>query len=131
MIERSDVKKNKDLVAASLAKNPLQSQREVAKDTWLWLWTTNRAIDKVEQSGTKDDRIISLTDKDFELMQLIQQRKFDRMKDKETPVNDSDVNNWDKAAQARYTIFRWDVTDDKGGMKDQSALDSLNNLLEG
>jgi hypothetical protein len=33
MIERADAKKNKDKVAASLAKNPLQSQREVAKDT--------------------------------------------------------------------------------------------------
>jgi hypothetical protein len=39
-------------------------------------------------------------------MQLIQKRKFDRMEDKNDPVNDSDVNNWDKAAQARYTIFR-------------------------
>jgi hypothetical protein len=31
-IERSDKKKNIDKVTASLIKNPLQSQREVAKD---------------------------------------------------------------------------------------------------
>jgi hypothetical protein len=33
MIERADEKRNKDIIAASLAKNPLQSQREVEKDT--------------------------------------------------------------------------------------------------
>ena len=129
MIERADVKKNKDKVSASLAKNPLQSQREVAKDTWISLWATNRTIDKVVQSGTKDDRIINLTDKDFELMQLIQKRKFDRMKDEETPVNDSDVNNWDKTAQARYTIFRWDATDKDWGLKQMSE-DKLNKVTD-
>jgi len=54
----------------------------------------------------KDDRIMHLTDKDFELMQLIQKRKFKRMEDKENSVNDSDINNWDKEAKARYTLFR-------------------------
>jgi hypothetical protein len=39
-------------------------------------------------------------------MELIQKRKFDRMEDKEAPVNDADVDKWDKTAQARYTIFR-------------------------
>ena len=71
-----------------------------------------------------------MTDKDFELMELIQKRKFERMEDKDEKVSDADVNQWDKTAQARYTIFRWDVTDDKWGLKDQSALDSLNNLLD-
>lgn len=129
MIERSDKRKNQDKVTASMIKNPLQSQREVAKDTWLGLGTVNRGVDNMEQSGTKDDRVISLTDKDFELMQLIQKRKFERMKDKVEPVNDSDVNNWDKTAQARYSLFRWDATDDQGWLKDMSALDSLNNLI--
>ena len=129
MIERSDKKSNIDKVEASLAKNPLQSEREIAKDTWIGNWTVNRAKKELEQNGaTKDNRIVNLTNKDFELMQLIQERKFDRMKDKNNPVNDSDVNNWDKEAKARYTIFRWDATDGEGGLKDASVLDKLNSL---
>jgi len=129
-IQRSDKQKNKDKVEASLAKNPLQSEREIAKDTWLSPATAHRAKVEVKQSeATKDSRIVNLTDKDFELMQLIQKRKFDRMADKENPVNDSDVNNWDKEAKARYTIFRWDVTDETGGIKDINAIDKLNELI--
>jgi hypothetical protein len=61
----------------------------------------------MEQNGTtKDDRIINLTDKDFELMQKIQKRKFERMDDKEKPVNDNDINSWDREAKARFTLFR-------------------------
>jgi hypothetical protein len=33
MTNRSDKKKSIDKVAASLAKNPLQSEREIAKDS--------------------------------------------------------------------------------------------------
>jgi hypothetical protein len=60
----------------------------------------------VEQSGTKDDRIISLTDKDFEMMQDIQKEKFRRLKEEKNELNNSDINQWDKTAQARYSIFR-------------------------
>lgn len=132
MIERADKKKNLDKVAASLIKNPLQSQREVEKDTWIsrtTVWKVIKELDKTWQWG-KDNRIVSLTDKDFELMLLIQKRKFERMKDKEDRVNDSDLNNWDKEAKARYSLFRWEVTDSEWGLKDQSALDSLNSLLD-
>ena len=131
MIERSDKKSNIDKVTASLAKNPLQSEREIAKDTWIGNWTVNRAKKELEQNGaTKDNRIVNLTDGDFKLMQMIQKRKFERMEDKSNPVNDSDVNNWDKEAKARYTIFRWDATDESGGMKDVSAIDKLKSLLD-
>ena len=111
MIERADKKKNIDKVTASLTKNPLQSEQEIAKDTWVSQSAVNRAKKEVGKNGFKDDRVINLTDKDFELMQIIQQRKFDRMENIEVPVNDADVDKWDKTAQARYTIFRWDITD--------------------
>jgi hypothetical protein len=46
-------------------------------------------------------------------------------------LNNSDINQWDKTAQARYSIFRWDITDENWGMKvEVSALDTLNNLIK-
>lgn len=131
MIEskRADKKANIDKITAWLVKDPLASERKLAKMAWVSPSTAHISKKEIEQSQAKDERIISLTDKDFELMQIIQKRKFDRMEDKDDPVNDSDVNNWDKSAQARYSLFRWDATDEKWGIKDISALDSLNSLI--
>ena len=103
---RTDKKRNVDKVTAALAKNPLATEREIAAITNIGKSTVNRAKAEVGQAGAKDNRIVSLTDKDFELMQLIQKRKFERLEDEEKPVNDNDLNNWDKEAKARYTLFR-------------------------
>ena len=113
---RADKKANIAKVAKVALWNPLASQREIAEETWLSLWNVNDKLNKLEQ--TKDDRIIWLTDKDFELMEIIQKRKFERMIDKERPVNDNDMNNWDKEAKARFTLFRWDATDEQWGLKE-------------
>jgi len=104
-IERADKKKNIDLVAASLAKNPLQSEREVAKDTWLGHWTVNRAKKEVGQTGARDERIQALLEWDMELLNLIAVRKKERMGEKQKPVNDNDVDKWENTAIKRQAIF--------------------------
>lgn len=130
MTVRADKKKNLDKVAASLAKDPLQSERQLAKNAWVSNGTAHNMKEELEQTwAVKDSRIVNLTDWDFKLMEMIQQRKFARMNDTDNPVNDSDVNNWDKEAKARYTIFRWEATDNEWGLKDVSAIDKLNDLL--
>jgi hypothetical protein len=40
------------------------------------------------------------------MMQLIQQKKFTRLKDTEKPVDDNNLNQWDREAKARYSLFR-------------------------
>lgn len=124
--DRLDSKRNLDKVAWVVIKNPEAKQRDIAKEAWIWLWTVNRKMEQLEQ--IKDDRIISLTDKDFELMQIIQKRKFERLNDMEKPVNDADINNWDKEAKARYTLFRGEATDGQWWIKDTSAIEKLNSL---
>jgi len=49
MTKRADKKRNIDKVAAELVKNPLQTQREIAKNADLGLGTVNRATKEVEQ----------------------------------------------------------------------------------
>lgn len=126
--ERVDAKKNQEKITKEVLSNPLQSQREIASNAGVWKTTVQEHLKNLPNT-TKDDRILTLTDKDFELMQLIQKRKFERMNNTEQPVNDSDLNNWDKEAKARYTIFRWDVTDEKWGFKDMSAIERLDWLI--
>ena len=120
---RADSKTNIVKVAKAVLKDPLASQREIAEETGLSLWNVNDKLNKLEQ--TKDDRIIWLTDKDFELMEMIQRRKFARMNDTDKPVNDNDMNNWDKEAKARFTLFRWEATDEKGWLKIIDNIDIL------
>lgn len=120
---RSDKAKNIAKVAKVVLENPLANQREIAEETWLSLWNVNDKLNKLEQ--TKDDRIIWLTDKDFELMEIIQKRKFERMFDTEKPVSDNDMNNWDREAKARFTLFRWDATDNEWWLKNIDNIDIL------
>lgn len=126
---RADKKTNIDKVTASLVKNPNQTEEQIAKDTWLWQSTVNRAKQEVGKTGYKDDRIINLTDGDFDLMETIQKIKKDRLtNDKE--VNNTDINNWDRQAQARYTLFRWDATDNKGWLKNSVKEKTTEELLK-
>lgn len=117
---RADQKKNVDKVAASLAKNPLQTQKEIADKTGLGEGTVNRAMDKVEEYGVKDHRIISMTDKDFELQKMIQDRKLLKMRVAPSSISDSDLNQWDRHSMARFTLFRGDATDEQGGLREVS-----------
>lgn len=132
MIERADKKKSIDKVAASLAKNPLQTEREIAKDTWLGNGTVNRAKKEVEQIGAKDDRIQALTDKDFDCIRLWVEEINRRLSDKEElrSMKATEISQVIKENTARYTLFKWNVTDDQWGMKElsQEKQDKLNAL---
>ena len=107
-VERKDKARNIDKVAASLTKNPLQTAREVAKDTGLWASTANRARQELAQNGTKDERIQHLLEWDMLLLNQIQARKAERMNGKE--VNDTDMDRWENTATKRKLIF-WDETE--------------------
>ena len=109
---RTDKAKNIDKVAASLAKNPLQTEREVEKDTWVSQSSVNRAKKVLGQIGSKDPRIVSLTDWDFDIMEKIQKEKLERLEWGEK-INNSDLDRWEQTATKRYSLFRGSVTDDK------------------
>jgi len=120
MTKRADKKRNVDKVAAELAKNPLATERELAKETGVSKSAVNRAKKEVGRSGVKDDRIVHLTDKDFELMQLIQSEKERRLYEEKDKINNCDINRWEETAVKRYTLFRGDATDEKGGAKENT-----------
>ena len=104
-IERADKKASVDKIAASLAKNPLQSEREIARDTWVSKSSVNRLKEEAGQTGAKDLRIQNLLDKDVELMKLIQIEKFRRLNEEKEKVNNSDIDKWEATATKRKAIF--------------------------
>ncbi len=122
---RADKRKSVDKVAASLVKNPMQGQVEIAEDTGLGLGTVNRAMDEVEKYGNKDPRIVDLTDEDLTIQELIQEQKLKKLKNNPKEISDSDLNQWDRHSMARLSLFKGDVTDEQGGLKKLSTEEQL------
>ena len=59
--ERSDKLKNRAKVIKATLKNPLKSQREIAKEQWVSDRTVWRVQAEMSQNVAKDDRIILLS----------------------------------------------------------------------
>lgn len=110
---RSDKKKNIDKVASSVAKNPLQSVRDIAKDTWMGKSTVATHLDNLDNLGQKDDRIHTLTDKDFNCIKLWVEEIERRLENKDElkKLRVTEISQVIKENTARYTLFRWSATD--------------------
>ena len=126
---RVDKTKNVMKVRDAFLENPLSTEREVAEKTWLSNWSVNNLKQALEQIWAKDEKIIKLTDWDFEMMKLIQKKKFKRLGDIEKPVDDNNLNQWDREAKARYSLFRWDATDKDWALKNSIQDYSTEELL--
>lgn len=121
---RTDKKVSISKVAKEILNNPLLNQREIAEKTWLSLGNVNDKLNILEQEGKKDDRIIWLTDKDFELMKQIQEVKFKRLQE-DSQINNNDLDKWENTAVKRYSLFRWSATDKEWGLKGIESIDIL------
>lgn len=121
---RTDKKVSISKVAKEVLSNPLLNQREIAENTWLSLGNVNDKLNILEQEGKKDDRIIWLTDRDFEMMKKIQDVKFKRLAEDEQ-INNNDLDKWENTAVKRYSLFRWSATDKDWGLKGIESIDIL------
>lgn len=81
-------------------------------------------VKELEQTWAKDPRIVWLTDKDFELMEQIQQVKFKRLKSEEN-INDNDLDKWENTAVKRWSLFRGNATDEQWGIKNIESIEIL------
>lgn len=116
---RADKRKWLDLVAKEVVKNPLASQQDIANATGLSVGSVNAKLKEVEWLIKKDDRIVNLTNKDLEIVTKAQQLIADKFEDEEQvkKMKVTDISSVAKDSSARYSIFKWDVTDKDGGFK--------------
>jgi len=121
---RSDKAKNIAKVAKVALLEPLLTRDQIAEKAWVWTWTASRALAELDENGHKDDRIIWLTDWDFDLMKVIQREKFKRLEEPEK-VNDKYLDKWENTAVKRYSLFRWSATDKDWGLKGIEFIDIL------
>ena len=134
MIEtkRADKKKNIAKVIKEVLKDPLQSQREIAKKTWLWLWTANRVIQEVEQNGTKDDRILWVCETDFRIVKLWQAIIEKRLQDSKevAKMRTFEIAQTIEKSEKRYQIFKWDISNNEWWLKQQDIIFQIINPYE-
>ena len=122
---RADKKANIAKVAKVILNNPLASQRDIAEETWLSVWNVNDKLNKLEQEGKKDDRIIWITDKDLSIL-TIGQREIERRlndKDEVEKMRTVEISQVIKESTARYSLFRWNATDSEWGLKDTVTIE--------
>ena len=126
MIEskRSDKKKNTTKVLKELVKNPLASEREIAKNTWLGNWTVNRAKKEMEQIGAKIPQIQDICDADFEIVKLVQAETRRRLQNPDKETFWDIIRAWAESTK-RYTIFKWDITDKDWGLKNIDSIEII------
>lgn len=110
---RVDKRKNVEKVAKARLSNPRATTREIAEIADVDHTTVSRLDREIPQIATKDERIITLTDTDFNIVKLAQQRIQEKLNDeaemKKTRIGE--ISTVAKDSAARYTIFRWDLTD--------------------
>ncbi len=116
---RLDKKRNIDKIAAAILANPLATVREIADITGISKSTVAEHIksDEVGQTAVKDDRIISLTDKDYDILQKIQDIKMSKLTTNPEDISNADIDKRDNTATKRYSLFRWEATWPNGWLK--------------
>lgn len=117
--ERSDKLRNRAKVIKATLKNPLKSQREIAKELWVSDRTIWRVQAEMSQSVLKDDRIVGICDKDLEIITKWQQ---EIMKKLSNPKAVQKMRMWEIStalaeSTRRYTLLRWNATDENGWIK--------------
>ncbi len=116
--ERVDKTKNKIKVIKELIKNPLLTNREIAKKANIWLATANRTKHEVEQKGTKSNIIDKIIENDAKIVDLTQKEIQKRISKNPDKVSTRDlISAWDVSAK-RYSIFKWEVTDKDWWLKE-------------
>lgn len=128
MTKRADKKKNIDKVAGALIKDPLASEYKISSETGISQSAVNRAKKEVGKSGlVKDDRIISLTNKDFGILRNVQDELDRRTSDPDivSKIHERDLNTIADSSSKRYSLFRGEATDKDGGTKLSTILQEI------
>ncbi len=123
---RTDKAKNIAKVAKVALKEPLLTRDEIARKAWVWQWTASRALAEMDETGRKSADIIEITDTDKEAIKLAQRIIIQSL---EKHVEESEASwglslqealqaSWlAKESTARFTLFRWNATDEKWWLK--------------
>ena len=110
---RNDKAKNTAKVLKEVIKNPLATEREIAKESWVSKSSVNRAMQEVGQIGAKSEIILEICDLDINLVKKWLIELDRRISDKEElkQIRAKELSDIMRDSAWRYTIFKWKATD--------------------
>ena len=122
---RVDKEINHNKVVKDVLLNPLATQRERAANLWLSKTAVQEHLQEVKV--TKDDRIVSITDTDLNIVEKGQKEIDRRMSDSEElgKMRTVELSQVLKESTARYSLFRWSATDKDWWLKQIESIDIL------
>ena len=125
LTKRSDKKRNQAKVAKVMINNPTASEADIAKEAWVSTWTAHNHKTEIEESWVlgKDPRIVAISDKDLDIVKLVQDETLTRLQDGEQrkSINTLDLNRIGDMSIKRHSLIMGSATDDKWGVKESSV----------
>ena len=112
-IMRNDKARNLAKITNEMLKDPLQSERKLAKKLWVWKTTVNKRIKEISKVD-KSEQVNRIIEADIEIVEIATKILKDRLKlAEESPESMStrDVIASADVSAKRYSLFKWDVTD--------------------
>ncbi len=126
---RIDSKRAIALVTQALLKDPSLSDRDIEKKYWVSKSAVHRARKKIGDEVGHIDIIQQICKKDIGIVQkvlkVIEWRVDNADGEWEERVSTRDLISIADTSAKRYSLFAWDATDDKWGLKDYSQLSLL------
>lgn len=128
---RTDKAKNIKALKDELLKNPLQTEEQIAEKLWVHRVTVNRLKEEMHEivTNSKNSDIIAITDNDKKIIEDAQfiskftlsqiRQKIESWEITKVDLRDAkQVSEIAKESTARYTLFKWDATDETWGLKE-------------
>jgi len=134
---RTDKAKNIKALKNELLKDPLQTEDQLAEKLWVNRKTINRLKEEMPEivQTAKNNYIFDVTEKDKEIIWLAQdithselwkvQKQLDDWDRRLTIKDIKTISEISKESTTRYTIFKWDVSDDEWGLKNITSIEIL------
>lgn len=112
---RKDKVKNTIAVAKSIINSDVPpTYREIAEETWLWVWTVQRAVKEMEKNGTLEEPdMIDFIKMDLELQWLIMKEKLRRVKEEAKDQPYQALDTFDNTSFKRSQLLQWKATERK------------------
>jgi len=127
---RTDKAKNIKALKNELLKNPLQTEEEIAEKLWVHRVTVNRLKEEMHEivTNSKNDDIIAITDNDKKIIEDAQfinmftlwwiRKQIETWEITKVELRDAkQVSEIAKESTARYSIFKWDITNSEWWLK--------------
>lgn len=114
---RTDAKRNLKKVATEVLKDPLQTEREIAKKAGVSNGTAHNMLSKIEQNIDRTSTIVSIEESDLEIVVLSQSIILDKMRDEKTrsKMGIGEISQVAERSQKRYSFLTGENANEKGG----------------